>query len=164
MNRGRTVEEVAVMFERDLPASPEKAWAFLTEPSRLAGWYGEAVIEPCEGGKIALMDGLVRGVVTGWRPHQFFAHSWNVLHPGERVSKWPISYLEFALTAQGDTTCLTLMHRPIPAPMRTQTVMGWHTFLDMLEAGIGGGEVQARDHYMKTNAALYGVDLDNLQR
>ena len=44
MNKGRMVEEAAVVFERDLPASPDRAWAFLTEPTLLTGWYGDAVI------------------------------------------------------------------------------------------------------------------------
>jgi len=164
MNKGRVVEEAAIMFERDLPASPEKAWVFLTEPSRLAGWYGEALIEPREGGKIEMMSGHIRGVITGWRPHQFLAHTWNVFQPGETISAWPVSYLEFMLEGHGTATHLTLIHRPIPARMQPQTMMGWHTFLDMLEAGVRREEVQARDHYMQKNAALYGVDLNNLKR
>ncbi|HEX4370954.1 MAG TPA: SRPBCC domain-containing protein [Rhizomicrobium sp.] len=163
MNKGRMVEEAAVVFERDLPASPEKTWAFLTEPPRLAGWYGEAAIEPLEGGKIELMGGHIRGVITGWRPHQFLAHTWNVFQPGETASAWPVTYLEFALEERGTTTRLTLTHRPIPTRMQPQTMMGWHTFLDMLEAGARDEKVQSRDHYMQKNAALYSVDLNNLQ-
>jgi uncharacterized protein YndB with AHSA1/START domain len=164
MNKGRMVEETAIVFERDLPASPEKAWAFLTEPSRLAGWYADTVIEPREGGKIEMMGGHIRGVITGWRPHQFLAHTWNVFQPGETVSTWPVTYLEFALAPEGAGTKLILTHRPIPKTMQPQTMMGWHTFLDMLETGAGGEEIKARGHYMQKNAALYGVDLNNLKR
>ena len=164
MNKGRVIEEAAIVFERDLPTSPEKAWAFLTEPSRLAEWYGEALIEPSEGGKIEMMGGHIRGVITGWRPHQFLAHTWNVFQPGEAVSPWPVTYLEFALVPLGATTRLALTHRPIPARMQPQTMMGWHTFLDMLDAGARGEKVQARDITMQTNAKLYGVDLNNRQR
>jgi uncharacterized protein YndB with AHSA1/START domain len=164
MTKGRMVEEAAIVFERDLPASPDRAWAFLTEPSRLAGWYGDAQIEPREGGKIEMMSGHIRDVITGWRPHQLLAHTWNVFQPGETVSQWPVSYLEFVLEQHGTTTRLTLTHRPIPARMQPQTMMGWHTFLDMLETGARGEQVLARDHYMQKNAELYGVDLNNLQR
>jgi uncharacterized protein YndB with AHSA1/START domain len=164
MNKGRMVEEVAIVFARDLPASPDRAWAFLTEPARLLEWYGDAVIEPHEGGKIELMGRHVRGVITGWRPHQFLAHTWNVFQPGETVSGWPVTYLEFALEGHDTTTRLTLTHRPIPARMQPQTMMGWHTFLDMVEAGTRGEEVGERSHYMQKNAALYGVDLNNLKR
>jgi uncharacterized protein YndB with AHSA1/START domain len=164
MSKGQVIAEAAVQFERLLPAAPEKAWAFLTEPSRVAEWYGEGVIEPREGGKVELMGGHIRGVVTGWRPNQFFAHTWNVLAPEETVSGWPVSYLEFALTPEGNAAKLTLTHRPIMTRMQPQTMMGWHTFLDMLDAGIKGEAIGPRGNYMQKNAALYGVDLNNLER
>lgn len=164
MNKGHVVEEAAVVFERILPASPEKCWAFLTEPQRLTEWYGEGAIEPHEGGKVNFMNGHIRGVVTGWRPGKFFAHTWNVFAPGETVSAWPVSYLEFALAAEGENTKLTLTHRPIFKAVQPQTMMGWHTFLDMLDAGISGADVAPRDTYMQKNAATYGVDLNNLKR
>jgi len=171
MNKGHVIEEAAIVFQRELPAPPQNVWAFLTEPSRLSGWYGDAVIEPREGGKVEMMGGHIRGVITGWQPGKFLAHTWNVFQPGESVSGWPVTYLEFALAGQGAATRLTLTHRPIPVRMQPQTMMGWHTFLDMLEEGLDmpetgarGGEVQPRGHYMQKNAALYGVDLNNLQR
>ncbi len=164
MSKGNVIDEAAIRFERILPAQVEKAWAFLTEPRRLPAWYGEGEIEPREGGKVLLMGGHVKGVVTGWQPHRFFAYTWNVFQPGETVSAWPVTYLEFALAADSTATRLTLTHRPIPARMQPQTMMGWHTFTEMLETGMRGEEVRARDYYMQKNAALYGVDLNNLQR
>ena len=138
MNKGEVIAEAAVRFGRLLPASPEKAWAYLTEPARLAEWYGDGVIEGREGGKVELMGGHIRGVVTGWRPSQFFAHTWNAFSPGETVSAWPVSYLEFSLGPEGGQTKLILTHRPIMPRMQPQTMMGWHTFLDMLEIAIRG--------------------------
>ena len=163
MSKGHVIAEAAIQFERLLPSSPEKTWAFLTEPARVAEWYGEGVIEPREGGKVELMSGHIRGVVTAWRPRQFFAHTWNVFSPGESISVWPVSYLEFSLASEGPQTKLTLTHRPVLARMQPQTMMGWHTFLDMLETGIKGEAVGPRGNYMQKNAALYGVDLNNLQ-
>ncbi|MGZ5929004.1 MAG: SRPBCC domain-containing protein [Rhizomicrobium sp.] len=164
MNKGRVVEEAAILFERILPASPEKAWIYLTETARLTEWYGEGLIEPREGGKVTLMSGHIRGVVTGWRPDKFLAYTWNVFSPGETVSGWPVSYLEFALVPEGASTKLTLTHRPIPKAVQPQTMMGWHTFLDMMDAAARGETVLPRDTIMKKNAAIYGVDLDNLKR
>ena len=164
MNKGRVVEEAAILFERILPAPPEKAWIFLTQTTRLTEWYGEGLIEPREGGKVALMSGHIRGVVTGWRPTQFFAYTWNVFSPGETVSAWPVSYLEFALVPEGASTKLTLTHRPVPKAVQPQTMMGWHTFLDMVEAAVRGETALPRDTIMKKNATIYGVDLDNLKR
>ena len=164
MSKGEVIAEAAVRFGRLLPASPEKAWAYLTEPGRVGEWYGDGVIEAREGGKVELMGGHIRGVVTGWRPNQFFAHTWNVFSPGETVSAWPVSYLEFLLAPEGVQTRLILTHRPIMPLMQPQTMMGWHTFLDMLETAIRGQPVGSRGSHMQRNAGLYGVDLNNLQR
>jgi uncharacterized protein YndB with AHSA1/START domain len=164
MDKGRIVEEAAIVFERTLPAPPQEAWTFLTETARLTEWYGEGAIEPREGGKVELMGGHIRGVVTGWRPKTFFAYTWNVFSPGETVSAWPVSYLEFVLAPEDASTRLTLTHRPVFKGVQPQTMMGWHTFLDMLDAAVRGQAVGPRGPYMQKNAALYGVDLDNLQR
>lgn len=164
MSKGRVVEEAAILFERTLPAPVDRAWAFLTEPARLPEWYGEATIEAREGGRVELMSGHIRGVVTGWQPSQFFAHTWNAFMPGESMSSWPVTYLEFALVPDGGSTKLTLTHRPIPGAMQPQTMMGWHTFLDMLDTAARGERVGPRNDYMQENAGLYGVDLNNLKR
>ena len=161
--KGEIIPESAVRFVRNLPAPPAKVWAFLTEPSRLPEWYGEGKIGGHEGGAVSLMAGHIRGVVTGWRPEKFLGYTWNVFSPGETVSQWPISYIELALEAEGDGTRLTLTHRPIPEAMQKQTAMGWHTWLDLIEAGLNG-EFPKRSDIFPKNAALYGVDVSNLKR
>jgi uncharacterized protein YndB with AHSA1/START domain len=159
MSRGEIIPESAVRFVRDLDAPPARVWAFLTDSSLLPEWYGEGRIEPCEGGKVSLMGGHVRGVVTSWRPEEFLAYTWNVFQPAEKISRWPVSYLEFTLAGPR----LTLVHRPIPQPMQSQTMMGWHTMLDLIAAGLKG-EFPGRHDIFPKNAALYGVDLNNLKR
>jgi uncharacterized protein YndB with AHSA1/START domain len=156
--KGEIVAESAVRFVRVLDAPAEKIWRFLTESNRLPEWYGEGVIEPREGGKVSLMGGHIRGVVTGWRPEKFLAYTWNVFQPGERESRWPVSYLEFLL----EDSRLTLIHRPIPAAMHNQTMMGWHTMLDLIAAGLRGEHPKRADLFPK-NAALYGVDMTKLK-
>src|SRR3954465_4353604 len=159
MNEGEVVAESAVRFVRALNAPAEKIWAFLTETARLPEWYGEGAIEPREGGAVSLMAGHIRGVVTGWQPNQFLAYTWNVFSPGDSVSPFPMSYLEFTLEDQR----LTLVHRPIPPAMQNQTMMGWHTMLDLIAAGLNGDFPKRADLFPK-NAALYGVDIDKLKR
>lgn len=159
--KGEVVPESAVRFIRELEAPAEKIWTFLTDPTRLPEWYGEGVIEPREGGAVSLMGGHIRGVVTGWRPNQFLAYTWNVFSPGEDSSRFPISYLEFTLEGSGSR--LTLLHRPIPAAMQNQTMMGWHTMLDLIAAGLKG-EFPKRSDLFPRNAALYGVDMTALKR
>ncbi len=163
MSKGEIIAESAVRFERVLPGPVEKVWAFLTETSRLPEWHGEGVIEPHEGGSVSLMGGHIRGVVTAWRPHRLLAYTWNVFDAGEDVSRHPISYLEFALQAEGAMVKLTLTHRPIPEVFQKQTAMGWHTMLDLIEAGLRG-EFPKRSDLFPRNAALYGVDINKLNR
>ena len=156
--KGEIVPESAVRFVRDLDAPAEKIWRFLTDSSLLPEWYGEGSIEPREGGKLSLMGGHIRGVVTGWHPQKFLAYTWNVFSPGEEVSRFPISYLEFAF----EGSRLTLIHRPIPQAMQNQTMMGWHTMLDLVAAGLRG-EFPKRADLFPNNAALYGVDMNKLK-
>jgi uncharacterized protein YndB with AHSA1/START domain len=161
MSKAEIISEWAVRLVRDLPYPPDKVWAFLIETARLAEWYGEGRIEPREGGAVSLMGGHIRGVVTGWRPEKFLAYTWNVFSPGETESRWPVSYVEQVLEAKEDGTRLTLTHRPIPQAMQNQTAVGWHTYLDLVEAGLEGGFPKRADLFPK-NAALYGVE--NIKR
>ena len=171
MSRGEIIPESAVRFVRDFDAPPPRVWAFLTDSRLLPQWYGEGMIEPREGGKVSLMAGHIQGVVTCWRPEKFLAYTWNVFELDEtaassseavgqtKVSKWPVSYLEFTL----EDSRLTLTHRPIPEPMQKLTMIGWHTMLDMIADGLKG-RYPPRTEVMPRNAALYGVDLNALKR
>jgi hypothetical protein len=62
------------------------------------------------------------------------------------------------MSAKGEMTTLPCV-RFVP-----QNATGWHTMLDILEAGLRGEKIEERPFYMQKNAALYGVDLSNLQR
>jgi uncharacterized protein YndB with AHSA1/START domain len=171
MSKGEILLESAVRFVRDFDAPPAKVWAFLTDSALLPEWYGDGAIEPREGGKVRLMAGHIRGLVTGWQPEKFLAYTWNVFQPGEesvssgevvgqtKMSRWPVSYLEFSL----EGSRLTLIHRPIPQAMQNQTMMGWHTMLDLIAAGLNG-QFPPRTEVMSRNAALYGVDMNNIKR
>lgn len=162
---GEIIEVAAVRFERTLPGPTEHVWAHLTECDKLSGWFGEdGRIEPREGGTIWFMGGHVRGIVTQWKPPRRLAYTWNVFDPGDAESRHPESYLSFALEPVGSEVSLTLLHLPIPERFSPQTRMGWHTFLDILEAVVRGQEPEPRENYMKRNAERYGVDLDNLQK
>jgi uncharacterized protein YndB with AHSA1/START domain len=163
--KGEVIAESAVRFIRALPAAPEQVWAFLTRNEKLPEWYGDGAIEPREGGAVSLMGGHIRGVVTAWQPGRFLGYTWNVFNPGDppdAVSAWPISYLEFALAADDEGSRLVLTHRPIPQDMQSRTAMGWHTMLDLLEAGLRGQMLKRAEIFPK-NAALYGVDISKLQ-
>jgi uncharacterized protein YndB with AHSA1/START domain len=155
----------AVRFQRQLPGPVETVWAHLTQPERLSGWYDDgSVIEPRDGGLVSLNGGHIRGVVTQWRPHLRFAHTWNVFGPGETVSAYPESYLTLDLAELADGVALTLTHMPVLERFEAQNAMGWATFLDILEDTLIGASVGPRRAYMERNAQRYGVDLGALQR
>ena len=162
-HKGEVAPENAVRFVRDFEAPVAKLWAFLTDGTLLPEWYGDGTIEPREGGRVSLMAGHIRGVVTGWRPEKFLAYTWNVFQPGEDVSNWPISYLELALEEVGTGTKLTLIHRPIPEAMQKLTMIGWHTMLDLIADGLNN-QFPPRLDVMHRNAEIYGVELNAIKR
>src|SRR6266567_2755520 len=113
---GKSSKVLSVQFERVLPGPIDRVWKHLTDTTRLAGWFGNATIEPRAGGRVYLMDGHIRGVVTQWDPPHRLAYTWNVFGPGDgpqAVSAYPESYLSFALERSGDDVLLRLTHVPV---------------------------------------------------
>jgi uncharacterized protein YndB with AHSA1/START domain len=165
MNHDAQFKRVAmVQFVRTVPGPIERVWEFLTDSKKLPGWFGDGTIEPRPGGAVNLMGGHIRGIVTQWRPLRRLAHSWNVYGPGDTESPYPESYLTIELEERGDDVVLTLTHLPVLDRFEKQNAMGWHTFLDMLDAAVRGEPAEPRQAYMQRNAARYGVDLSNLAR
>ena len=149
-----------VRFERTIHAPAEAIWPVLTDTARLPGWYGEGRIEGRVGGAVRLMGGHIRGVVTQWRPTKKLSYTWNVFAPGQDESEFPESYLTLEL----DGGKLTLAHLPVLEAFAKLNAMGWHTFLDMVDAAARGAAVEPRESYMKRNAERYGVDLSKLPK
>lgn len=152
-----------VRFDRLLPGPADNVWAVLTETRRLPNWYGDGGIEPQVGGKVELMGGHIRGVVTQWKPAERLAYTWNVFNPGDTVSPYPESYLILTLAPpdEGSGIILTLEHLPVLDRFVKLNAMGWHTYLDMVEATLRGETVETRESYISRNAKRYGIDLVN---
>jgi uncharacterized protein YndB with AHSA1/START domain len=144
-----------VRFERTIHASSDAIWSVLTDTARLPGWYGDGRIEGQVGGTVSLMGGHIRGTVTQWLPKKKLAYTWNVFMPGQIASDFPESYLTLEL----DGSKLTLTHLPVLEAFVKLNAMGWHTFLDMVDASARGAPVEPREAYMKRNADRYGVEL-----
>jgi uncharacterized protein YndB with AHSA1/START domain len=150
-----------VRFDRLVPGPADRIWAVLTETRWLPGWYGEGTIEPQAGGRVELMAGHIKGIVTQWIPLQKLAYTWNVFNPGDTASPYPESYLTLTLVAKDDETVVTLEHLPVLERFVRLNAMGWHTYLDMVEAAVRGQPVEARQAYMTRHAKRYGIDLAN---
>jgi uncharacterized protein YndB with AHSA1/START domain len=166
-DKGRVSEVQSVTFTRTLPGPIEKVWDHLTKTELLPQWFGDqSRIEPRQGGAVLLMGQHIRGTVTQWQPPKKLVYTWNVFAPGDppdAVSAYPESYPTFELQARGDEVVLTFSHFPIPPRFAPQTMMGWHTMLDILAAGVRGERPHERAVYSAQNAARYGVDLNKLE-
>jgi uncharacterized protein YndB with AHSA1/START domain len=166
--RGEMSNVPCITFTRLLPGPIERVWSYLTDPTKLPTWYGEvALIEPRAGGKVRLVNGHIRGIVTQWQPPRKLVYTWNVFDPGapeDAVSAYPESYPTFELQPRGEEVLLTFKHFPILERFVPQNAMGWHTMLDMLSAALNDQPIQSRAEYVAKNAAIYGVDLNNLAR
>jgi uncharacterized protein YndB with AHSA1/START domain len=168
-DRGEMSKLPCITFTRTLPGPVEKVWSFLTDPRNLPAWFGEnSSIEPKQGGAVRLMGGHIRGVVTQWQPPKKLIYTWNVFGPDDgtdAVSAYPESYPTFELAPHGETDMvLTFTHFPVLERFVPQNAMGWHTMLDILDATLYTGKADERAVYMKKNAALYGVNLNDLAR
>lgn len=130
-----------VRFERTIHASSDAIWSVLTDTGRLPDWYGEGKIEGRIGGTVSLMGGHIRGTVTQWLPQKKLAYTWNVFAPGQAISDFPESYLTLEL----DGSRLILTHLPVLEAFVKPNAMGWHTFLDMVDAAARGAPVEPRE-------------------
>jgi uncharacterized protein YndB with AHSA1/START domain len=166
--KGNLSSVPCVTFTRILPGPIEKVWAHLTDTKLLPAWFGDdSTIEPRQGGIVRLMGGHIRGTVTQWQPRRKLIYTWNVFNPADpadAVSAYPESYPTFELEQRGQDVVLTFTHFPVLERFVPQNAMGWHTMLDILTATVTGKPVEDRMVYARKNAALYGVDLNNLAR
>jgi uncharacterized protein YndB with AHSA1/START domain len=150
-----------VRFDRLLPGPIDQVWAALTDTARLPAWYGVGAIEPSVAGRVDLMSGHIRGVVTHWKPPHKLAYTWNVFNPGDEVSPYPESYLTLTLGRKESEVVLTLEHLPVLDRFLRLNALGWHSYLDMIDAAVRGQPVESRQAYMTRNAKRYGIDLAN---
>ena len=166
--KGAMATVPCVTFKRILPGPIGKVWSHLTDTRLLPSWFGEdSSIEPRQGGIVRLMGGHIRGLVTQWQPPTKLIYTWNVFTPEDgldAVSAYPESYPTFELAPHGADVVLTFQHFPVLERFVPQNAMGWHAMLDMLSATLRGETIAERSVYMQKNAALYGVDLNNLVR
>ena len=153
-----------VRFDWPLAATPGAVWAVLTDFKRLPAWYGDGFLEGKVGGTVRLMGGHIRGTVTQWQPPRKLAYSWNVFGSREDTSPYPESYLTLELSPQDSGTLLTLVHLPVLDRFVKVNAMGWHIYLDMVDAAVRGAPIEPREVLAKRNAERYGIDLSNLPR
>jgi uncharacterized protein YndB with AHSA1/START domain len=126
-----------VRVEDTLHASVEKVWLAVTDPTRLAQWYGEVEGALRAGGEFRL-----RVFASGWEgtgritecepPHRFATVS---REPGR-----PESVHEVTLTAAGDQTVIVFENLAVPPDLLWAYGVGEQIHVEDLGAHLAGRE------------------------
>ena len=129
-----------IRFERRLAHPVESVWAALTEPDELIRWWGEAEVEPVEGGRYTLRwlntdeEGnttTLNAVITKLDPQRLL----------ELTGDWggETTVLRWELRPEADGTLLTFENvLDLPEGFGTKTAAGWHWHLDALVEALDG--------------------------
>ena len=135
----RAGEAFDLSYTRRIAASPERVWAAITIPERIAAWFAEVEvqIELRLGGAYSLRFGdegpFTEGEITGFEPLRLLEHTWpNPPHPLGRV--------RYELEPDGAGCILRLTNTGVHAAY-ISSLAGWHIFLDAIEPSLSGVHV-----------------------
>ena len=132
----RNGEGFDLAYVRRIAASPERVWAAITIPERIAAWFAtaEVIIEPRLGGAYHLRFGsegpYAEGQITAFDPPRLFEHTWP--DPPN-----PTGVIRYELEPDGDGCVLRLTSFGVPAAY-IGSLAGWHIFLDAIEPSLAG--------------------------
>jgi uncharacterized protein YndB with AHSA1/START domain len=129
-----------IRFERRLPYAIDEVWAALTDPERLAQWWGDVDLEPQAGGRFDVTwfnvgpDGerfAMHAAITAFEPPRLL----ETRGDAHGILRWE-------LTPEDSGTRLTFTSTlDLPDEFRTRTLAGWHFHLAALRQTLGGGTV-----------------------
>jgi uncharacterized protein YndB with AHSA1/START domain len=98
-----TGDDRTLTLEQDLPTTPERLWAALTTPRRLARWFLPVTGDLRAGGRFAL-EGNATGAIERCDPGAGFRAGWEF--EGE------VGWIEVGVGGAAGGARLTLVHRP----------------------------------------------------
>jgi uncharacterized protein YndB with AHSA1/START domain len=136
-----------LVFVRDLRHPPEKVWAALTEPARLAEWAPYTTDRDLGSpgdATLTMIDGEVAQPMT--------ASVRRAERPTLLEYTWGTDLLRWELDATGTGTRLTLRHTVADRDFLPKAAAGWHICLDVAEHLLDGQPIgpirgsEARDH------------------
>jgi uncharacterized protein YndB with AHSA1/START domain len=131
---GKGVVRMEDRFKTDI----NDLWSALTDPRRLARWYGQADGDLRLGGEFRMLvhgsgwEGTLR--VEACEPPQRLAVTSRELHAKSDV------FLEATLTADGGDTILVIEARGLPLDKLPFYGVGWQLHIEDLAAHVAGGE------------------------
>jgi uncharacterized protein YndB with AHSA1/START domain len=140
-------------FERAIPRPPEKVWAALTIPERIADWFGSPVeIDLRVGGKYLVLfphgnDDLVEGTITACDPPRLLQMEWFGT-AGDTVVRWE-------LTPQAGGCRLVFHQTGLNAWWFLGGAAGWRGFVDDVVSVAQGGKALPEEpgHHQKEVAS-----------
>ena len=129
----RDGDEVAAVFERHYPTSPEDLWQACTEPERLARWFAPVTGDMRPGGQFTIhfddADTPVCRVLACEAPARL-------------VWEWPVRDVATVVTVEvqrdGKGSRLTLRHEGLGATQAPGYAAGWDTYVRSLGAHLDG--------------------------
>jgi uncharacterized protein YndB with AHSA1/START domain len=121
-------------FVRHLPHHPAKVWRAITEPEHLAAWFPTSIIGERAAGAPLRFEfphgeaSPMHGTMLAFDP------------PHVLELRWGDEVLRFELEAVAGGTELTFFDTFDELGKAARDAAGWHTCLDLLAAGIDGGQ------------------------
>lgn len=153
----RDEDGMRLEFVRTFDDPVEDVWAALTEPDRLAGWFGRWTGDPATGTIDLIMtaeEGATAqtvAVVTCEPPTRLV-----VITPSED-GPW---HLSVTLQSEGGGTVLRFVHRLAEPYDASNLGPGWHYYLDRLGAVVAGDPVPGEwDDYYPSLQAAYALPI-----
>jgi uncharacterized protein YndB with AHSA1/START domain len=123
-------------MRRRLAHPPEKVWAALVEPDRIADWFPTTVRPELRVGGTVEFGFGGSGAVTELDPPRLIAYTWGTDH------------LRWEVVPDGDGALLLLEHSFDDRAGGASVAAGWHTCIAFLERALAGrpGEDPGIDH------------------
>ena len=151
----RNGERFDLTYTRRISASPERVWAAITIPERIADWFATAdvQIEMRLGGAYRLRFGnegpYAEGEITAFDPPRLLEHTWpNPPDPPGRV--------RYEIEPDEDGCVLRLSNFGVAAAW-IGSLAGWHIFLDAVEPSLEGVTVSWTMEAERELMAVYEV-------
>lgn len=142
---GKTDGAGTVRLEDSFATTPEDLWDALTDPDRLARWYGEVSGDLRPGGEFAVhivgagLDGTGR-VEECVPPHRLRVTT-RETDESAAAGNGPAPFdevIEATLTADGDRTVLVIEISGLPLDRIAAYGAGWQMHVESLAAHLGG--------------------------
>ena len=130
------IEDGNLVLRRTCAAGINDVWAAITEPARLARWYGTWTGEPQSGSVMVTMNAEAEEVAPArYDIIECDAPRRLSLAFGDAGVRWS---LDIELSESDGATSLIFVQQDIDPDMATDMGAGWGWYLDRLGAGIDG--------------------------